>query len=390
MKIIHTIPRFPYIGSDIIVGGAASSLLNLAKEQGREHEITIIGNMLNAKNSSVISVDLQHLKINSNASSVFFGIEYSLKLTRALSKGPRPDIVHAHSGFAEYVLATILMKFIKMESGIIHTFYCPLPDRGIRSFLSGVLINLAVRMGIKYFVSISRNTAGSLERAGVPSSRIKIVPPTVNVERFSQRSDSDGIRQRLGISKETPLILFVGNTKASKNLEKVLEALKLLLLDFPDVRLVITTELGHKNVNNRTELLKSLVEKWNLAPHLYWVGITDEMPALMASADVLVAPFLHTFGPSDFFIAALEAMASGTPVVVSSVGGMSEIVDSSRGILIDPREAHEIAEALANLLFDKEKCHTLGNNAREYVRKNFAPSRVAAQMDAVYSEMIYG
>ncbi len=70
----------------------------------------------------------------------------------------------------------------------------------------------------------------------------------------------------------------------------------------------------------------------------------------MAAADVLVAPFLDTNGPSDYFQAALEAMAIGRPVIVSSVGGMPEVVDERVGLLVDPKDISGIATGMLLML----------------------------------------
>ena len=149
-------------------------------------------------------------------------------------------------------------------------------------------------------------------------------------------------------------------------------------------------QIACKSDDERAELLSRLVERWNLDSHLRWVGITEDMPKLMAAADVMVAPFLHTIGPSDYFIAALEAMAAGIPVVVSAVGGMPEVVDDSRGRLVNPKEPQDIAQALAELLREDGKRQSLGKCAQRYVKDNFSPEIVAARMQSVYAEVVNG
>jgi glycosyltransferase involved in cell wall biosynthesis len=264
-----------------------------------------------------------------------------------------------------------------------------LPSFGIRSIFGRTLVKLGAKVGVERFIAISQNTAWSLEDAGITPSRIRIVPPAVNVDRFSQRFNREDIRSHLDICQDAPVVLFVGNRKPTKNLERTLEALKLLLPDFPNILLIITTELRHRSDDRRTEFLLGLVERWALDSHLRWVGVTNEMPTLMVAVDVLVAPFLHTIGPSDYFIAALEAMAAGTPVVVSAVGGMPEVVNNSRGRLVDPKDPQDIAQALAELLRDEGKRRSLGKSAQRYVRDNFSPEKVGARMQAIYSEVVH-
>jgi glycosyltransferase involved in cell wall biosynthesis len=305
----------------------------------------------------------------------------------AFTRYPQVDIVQAHSGFSEYIIATMLIK-LRKNVRTIHTFYCPVPNFGVRSIIDYALVRLADKIGVERFIAISQNTAKSLEKAGINLSRISIVPPAVNVDRFSRTFNREDMRAYLDISRDAPVVLCVGNRKPAKNLERVLEALRVLLPDFPNIVLIITTELRHKSDDRRTEFLLGLVERWALDSHLRWVGFTNEMPALMVASDVLVAPFLHTIGPSDYFIAALEAMTAGTPVVVSAVGGMPEVVDNSRGRLVDPKDPEDIAQALAELLRDEGKRRSLGKHAQRYARDNFSPKKVAARTQAIYSEVV--
>jgi glycosyltransferase involved in cell wall biosynthesis len=80
-------------------------------------------------------------------------------------------------------------------------------------------------------------------------------------------------------------------------------------------------------------------------------GIVDDMRALMRSHDVIVLPFRSTRGPSDYFIAALEAMAIGRPVIASALPGMSEVIRHARdGFLIELENADAVVPLLRQLL----------------------------------------
>ena len=78
------------------------------------------------------------------------------------------------------------------------------------------------------------------------------------------------------------------------------------------------------------------------------------MPGAHASLRHILAPFLDTFGPSDYFMAVLEAMASGKAVVVSNVGGMPEVVSDEVGRLVNPHDVESIASGMRELLADRD------------------------------------
>lgn len=391
MKIFHTIPRFPYIGGDTIIGGYASALLNLSAYQAKTHDVTIVGQMLNKDIDQVGGVSLRHIEISARASTLQFVVEYCRKSAQEIANCSAFDIVQVHSGFAEYVLADMLIQR-KVNAPVLHTLYCPLKSDGLRASIVGSFVKASSRMRNQHFVCISKNIADSLIAAGVSKSHIYIVPPAVNVHKFSQCCaglSKDDIRGECSLPDGRPVLLFVGNKKREKNLDGVLKALKLLLAKFPDTLLVATTELAFKEYDKRDAYLRKLINELDLESHVRWVGITDKMPLLMAAADVVVTPFLHTIGPSDYFIAAIEAMAAGTPVLVSPVGGMPEIVDASRGRLANPNDPQEIAQALGELLGEKKLRRELGDNARKFAIKKFNPKSIAMSMESIYLEVCY-
>ena len=192
------------------------------------------------------------------------------------------------------------------------------------------------------------------------------------------------LRNQLGIGKEEEAILFVGNATKQKNLSGVLRALHLIRKDFPNVKLVITTELKHSSSDEDMTRLSQEIEELDLGSCIIQKGIVDNMPALMRACDILVAPFLDTLGPSDYFMAALEAMAASCPVVVSNVGGMPEVVTEEVGQLVDPHDPESIASGLRTFLGDAALRERVGMNARSFIEQQFDPRQIVAAYDKVY------
>lgn len=394
MKIVHLIPRFPYFGDDTVIGGAASALFNLATEQLHAHTITIIAetpgrNLVSSSDS--VELDLIPLNIRSPASSLRFGLEYTGRvLWESFKRRNTYDIVHGHSGYLDYAIATAAFAKTKRVAAV-HTLYCPvLPNRNVRPFSGRRSLQRFAATQIDLFIAINENVARSLRFTGVPAERIRVIPPAVNVRRFCVSFSKRELRSHLEISDDTPVVLFVGNTKPVKNLEIVLDAMSVVVQRIPKVLLIVTTELKHSGHREREVVLSQQIEELGLGQHIIRLGIVDNMPQLMAASDVLVAPFLDTDGPSDYFLAALEAMAVGRPVVVSAVGGMPEVVDTEVGYLVSPRDAEGIANALVDLLQDPDRRAVMGCAASSRVRRLFHPKLVATQVQAAYDEVLRG
>lgn len=93
----------------------------------------------------------------------------------------------------------------------------------------------------------------------------------------------------------------------------------------------------------------ALAQSLGIAPRIRFLGQRDDVPALMASADLLCQPNL---GPEPFGIAFVEAMHTGLPVVATAIGGAREIVDAACGILVPPQDPAALANALRRLIAD--------------------------------------
>jgi glycosyltransferase involved in cell wall biosynthesis len=93
----------------------------------------------------------------------------------------------------------------------------------------------------------------------------------------------------------------------------------------------------------------ALAQQLGVAPRIRFLGQRGDVPALMASADVLCQPNL---GPEPFGIAFVEAMHAGLPVVATAIGGALEIVDPTCGILVPPQDPAALADALRRLIDD--------------------------------------
>jgi len=393
MNIVHSIPRFPYFGNDTIIGGAASALLNLAREQSNAHAITIISEMPGIDFPSRLnpaSLSFMPLTIHCPASSIGFGLEYTARIVLESYKCRGMfQVVHGHSGYLDYVIATVTMARV-MGAPAVHTLYCPVTlesnDHGYPGRLA--LQRFALRQ-VDLFIAISKNVARSLSRMGIRGRQVRVIPPAVNIQRFCASYDREQMRNRFGIPADTRVVLFVGNTKRVKNMETVLAAMSLVVQRIPECLLVVTTELGHSSRRAREALLSRQIEDLGLGQHVMKLGIIPNMPELMVASDVLVSPFLNTDGPSDYFLAVLEAMAVGRPVIVSSVGGMPEVVDDEVGYLVEPEDFERIGDIIVELLQNPDRRIEMGRAASSRVRRLFNPKLVANQVQAAYNKVLH-
>lgn len=390
MRILHVIPQFPYFGGRTVVGGHANCLFTLAGRQAAEgNQVTILTYVHGRAGEIPVADRLAAVSLYAHArpGSVSFGLRFLRDAPRwARREGRDADVVHVHSGFADYLLVTAsLARALRRPT--IHTMYCPIPDRGgrlNRPPLKQFLRHAAGRATA--LTAMSRNVAGSMERFGLGRRRpIEVIPPPIDLDRYRPAPGPVALRHELGLGDDEIAILFVGNAKPQKNLSGVLDAFARVHQRHGNARLVVTTELKQSSPDESIARLRGRMEALGIARHIVQLGIVENMPELMRACDVLVAPFMDSFGPSDYFMAALEAMASGKPVVVSAVGGMAEVVSEDCGRLIDPRSSEQIADALEVFLADPLLRERAGRAARGVCERLFDPAEAVRRFGILYN-----
>ena len=194
---------------------------------------------------------------------------------------------------------------------------------------------------------------------GAPVDSIHVAAAGVDSDLFRPMSKSEARRQ-LDIA-ERNVILYVGRIEPLKGLELLINAVA-LLDDMGDTRLIIVG--GKPTEDAEVQRLRALAESLGIGESTTFTGTVDQrdLRKYYSAADVFVLPsYYESFG-----LAALEAMACGTPVVVSRVGGLSSFVEEGRtGYLIPWRCAEPFSERIRTLLSNSDLRAAMGTVARD-------------------------
>ncbi len=214
-----------------------------------------------------------------------------------------------------------------------------------------------------------------------PSDKVEVVPAGVNLETFSPMDRADA-RSALGIEEQN-VLLYVGRIEPLKGLDILLQAVRLLERG---ERLRVLIVGGSPGSDSELDRLKKLAAELGIGGSVTFTGSIPqrELPAYYSAADVFVLPsYAESFG-----LAALEAMACGTPVVVSRVGGLKSFVASGEtGYLVPRRCPESFAQRLDVLLENPDLKDTMGDAARSKAL-TMGWGRVADQMLDYYSAHI--
>ena len=279
----------------------------------------------------------------------------------------RFDLLHFHEPFVPFLSLVLLRESTSVNVATFHAYngWSPAYEFGRRmlgSYARRLHGRITVSVAARYF--IDKYFPGDY----------KVIPNGVEVERFATARPIE--RWRDG----TPNLLFVGRFEERKGLLHLLKAYRLLRREGRDCRLLV---VGH-GPQEREARRYVLTRRLGGVELLGRVG-DDEKARWFATSDIYVSP---ATGRESFGIVLLEAMAAGKPIVCSDIHGYKGVVRrGEQALLVPPRDARALADAIARLLDDPAERTRMGESGRERSHE-FGWDRVAARVDDYYGFVI--
>jgi glycosyltransferase involved in cell wall biosynthesis len=203
----------------------------------------------------------------------------------------------------------------------------------------------------------------------VPSNRIGVIHNFIDDHVFHQ-VDVDArnrLRDEFGIDRDALVLSIVGDVIARKGLLYLVRALPTIAAAVPTVHVL---SIGHIK-DAYGEQVVAEAARYGVAERLTLAGARADIAPLLSTSDLFVLPTLEDTLP----LAILEAMASGLPVVATTVGGIPEcVIDGQTGRLVPPGDPQQLADALIELLCDEPLRRQWGTAGRERVHRFFSRS----------------
>lgn len=218
--------------------------------------------------------------------------------------------------------------------------------------------------------------------------KIDIIPCGTRINHFGKVTREEA-RQTLGIGLEEKVVLYVGRFDPRKGIETLVRAVeRCQVRQTEKLRLIIGggSRPGHSDGNER-DRIESIVAELGLTGITHFPGrlSQDDLPTYYAAADVSVVPSHY----EPFGLVTIEAMACGTPVIGSDVGGLQfTVVPEKTGLLAPPKDADAFATALDRILSNPDWRNQLGQAARKRVETTFSWDGVATQLGQLYDTLL--
>jgi len=224
---------------------------------------------------------------------------------------------------------------------------------------------------------------------GIDPAKISIAPCGFTTEEFFP-VDSQKAKKQLGFSEDEHVILQIGRMVPRKGVDNVIRAISYLNIPDKKIRLVIVGgEKDNPEFNDGSEIsrLYALAKDLQVDHLVTFAGRKkrDQLKYFYSAADLFITtPWYEPFG-----ITPLEAMACGTPVIGSNVGGIKySVIDGKTGLLVEPKKPELLAERIRFLINNPSLLSKLGKAAFIDVNSRFTWKKVASKIEEIYESVL--
>ena len=217
----------------------------------------------------------------------------------------------------------------------------------------------------------------------VPENKIRVIHNGVDVNKFKPAVDRRKVKEELGFNPDDLAILSVGRLYARKGLFTLTESMPAVVKHFPNAKFIISG----KGQSDEMRKLIAHADKLGVKNNIIFTGYYPDrkLPKLYQAADVFAFSTFYEHHP----FAVLEALATGLPVVTTTVGGIPETITSGKnGFLVEPFNPKALSEKILNLLEHPEEATEMGALARKTVLERFDWRIVVKDAMKVYDEAL--
>ena len=295
------------------------------------------------------------------------------------------DVVHGHvymgaeSNMAVKVCRLKNIPFIFTAHDLLS------PQRGAINFMKTLYDKTEGRYVLntaKTLIALTMENEKQYESLGVLDDKIKIIPNGVDYEKFDNLTMSKNLLKRIGTPQK--VVLFVARLVKYKGAQHIIKAIPEIINDYRDTKFIfIGEDQGYKK-----ELVQ-LAKRLDVSDKCVFSGKVYEKDLLKyySIADVFILPSIG----EGFGLVALEAIASGIPVILADSGGLKHILSEIGGYPLDmTRDVPEqIAENVKNI-FSNSNVDIEIEREKEVLKRDYTWGKVAEMTENVYREVVYG
>ncbi|HZO62012.1 MAG TPA: glycosyltransferase family 4 protein [Gaiellaceae bacterium] len=308
----------------------------------------------------------------------------TVRLARIM-RAERPAILHTHTAKAGAVgRVAALLAGRSRPPIIVHTFHGHVLRGYFGRFWTGVfrLLERLLARITDALVAVSPEVRDELVAFGVaPASKFRVIRLGIELDQRVARDDQARRRTRrvMGVRDGRFVVGWIGRMTAVKRTDVVLESFRRLREQGVDAVLCMVGD----GPDRRS--VEDLAAELGVMRDCLFPGYQEDVGPFFAAFDVFVLPSGNEGTP----VTAIEALASGCPVVATRVGGVPDVVsDGEDGFLVEPAAVDELAARLAELARDPGLRARMGDAGRERMQTRYAVARLVDDIDRLYRDLL--
>jgi len=391
-KVVHIITRLDMGGS------AQNTLLTALHHDSRHYNVWLIkGSTLEsamtkaetklvedqletAKKQGIKIIDVPSLVRRISPINDLRALVSLFRLMRKLE----PHIVHTHTSKAG-ILGRLAAWLARVPT-IIHTPHGHVFYGHFGRLLSRIFLQVEKLLGriTHHQIALTPEESNDYLNLGVAkSNNISVIHSGVDLNCFKRSAtESNPKRNELGIPSDYLVVGYVGWLIPIKGVTYLVNAMAEVVQRHPNSLLLLVGK-GDEKGEEETKLSKQ-VENLGIADNVRFLGWRPDVDEIMSCFDIFVLPSLNE-GMGRVLV---EAMATGLPIVASSVGGIPDLVkDGENGLLVPPANAGALEQAISDLLSDKSRRKHMGETGKKMCRP-YSVEAMVDKIDILYSRLL--
>jgi len=291
------------------------------------------------------------------------------------------DVVHVHSCMSfQSFLTSIFAKRNKVPYVLqAHGSVPQSQERFLKSIYDGLFSFQMLRNASKV-IALSQREAQQYKDVGVPEEKIEIIPNGIDMSRYGDLPRKGSFRKKFSISDDEKIVLYLGRIHKIKGVDILVEAFANVIDKLNDVKLVVAgPDDGYLGE------LKHLIEALKIEKNVLVLGPLygkDKLRAYLDS-DVYVLPSRYETFP----MSVLEAVACGTPVILSENCGAAEYFKDKVGLVVKPNSKN-LEKVILEMLQNQERQEAFRKNCKTVIEQ-FDISNVVSNLEKVYEELAH-
>lgn len=368
-RILHAVDSSGFYGTESVILNIAEGMKNTRYENivgSFSDKINYQSDLSKAAEKKGLLYKNIYLKGKFNPVNI-------LTLAKIL-RSEKIDLIHSH-GYKTNILGFFAGK-ISNTPLIVTNHLFKKSGRKLQLYHQADLFILKY---IPKIIAVSDEIRDIFIEKGINKNKIIVIDNGINVKEIESKSKDKSIFKNINNLKGSILIGCLGRLNVQKGFTYLLDAAKIVLNNYANIKFIIAGEGPQKN-----ELIHKLKDL-KLEKQFHFIGYCNDPINFLKNIDIFILPSIDEGLP----IALLEAMACKLPIITTNVGSITKVIQNKQNGLIGPASSVPfLVESIIYLIENKQEAREFGENAFQTVVTKFSNDHMAEQYARIYSELL--